>query len=117
MLLITAFYMRGLFPVAFGILTGAIMLAMARFLPHQANDLALRLIGLTSLIYVPRDIFDDTIARSHLRSDAFMLGEYIGGGAMFWGGVWLLLSLGVIGLCLRYGLGTQSNTQFSRSET
>lgn len=112
MLLITAFYMRGLFPIGFGVLTGAVMLAMARFLPHQVNDLALRLIGLTSMIYVPRDIFDDTIARSHLRSDAFMLGEYIGGGTMFWGAIWLLLSLVVIALCLRFGLGSQSNLNF-----
>lgn len=116
MLVITAFYMRDLFAIAFGALTGAAMLAMARFLPGQVNDQALRLVGLTSMIYVPRDIFDDTIARSHLRSDAFMLGEYLGGGAMLWGAIWLLLSLGVIGLCLRYGLGHDSNITMMRAD-
>ncbi len=112
-LVVTALYLRGLFAMGFGVLAGAVMLAMARFLSHQVNDLALRLIGLTSMIYVPRDIFSDTIARPHLRSDAYMLGEYAFGGPMFWGGLWLVLSFAVIGLCLRYGLGRDSNTHFS----
>ena len=111
MLAIMALYLRGLFPMAFGGLTGIALLAMARFLPAAASDLALRTIGLTSMIYVPLDIFSDTIARSQLRSDAFMLGEYLGGGAAFWGGVWLIISLAVIGLCLRYGLGQASNVR------
>jgi hypothetical protein len=109
MLLVTALYIRELFAVGFGLATGVGMLAMAWFLPHQVNDLALRLIGLTSLIYAPRDIISDTIARSHLRSDAFMLGEHLGGGAMFWGVIWLAISFVVIGLCLRFGLGSASN--------
>ncbi len=106
---ITLIYMRGLFPLAFGFATGAALLATAKFLPHQASDLVLRLIGLTSLIYVPLDIFSDTIARAHLRSDAAMLAEELGGGAQLWGALWLALSLAVIGLCLRFGLGRDSN--------
>ena len=112
MLVITALYLRGLFPMSFGAATGLFLLAMARFLPGQANDLTLRIIGLTSMIYVPLDIFSDTIARSHLRSDAFMLGEYLGGSAAFWGVLWLIVSLAVIGACLRYGLGQSSNMTF-----
>ena len=115
-LLITALYMRDLFPVIFGASTGALMLAMARFLPNAVNDLALRVIGLTSMIYVPRDIFSDTIERAHLRSDAFMLGELVGGGAQLWGGIWLIISIVVLGVCLRYGLGTNSNITFRHSK-
>jgi hypothetical protein len=66
-------------------------------------------IGLTSLIYVPYDIFDDTIARSTLRSDAYMLAEAFGGTAMIWGAIWLVLSGIVIAWCLRRILGTSSN--------
>ena len=109
MLLVTLVYVRDLFAVVFCVVAGLVLLGMARFLGHAANDLALRLIGLTSLIYVPYDIFDDTIRRSTLRSDAYMLAEAFGGTAMIWGGIWLVLSGLVIAWCMRRILGTSSN--------
>jgi len=108
-LLVTALYVRSAFAFGFGVLSGVLMIAMARFLGHALNDLMLRVIGLTSMIYVPYDIFSDTIARSQLRSDARMLAEEFGGPTLFWGGTWLLLALVVITLCLRHGLGQNSN--------
>lgn len=108
-LLVTALYVRTLFALGFGILSGVLMIGAARYLGHALNDLALRLIGLTSMIYVPLDIFSDTIARSWLRSDARMLAEEFGGPTLFWGGAWLAISLIVIALSLRYGLGHDSN--------
>jgi hypothetical protein len=109
MLLVTLFYVRDLFAAAFCILAGVSLLGMARFLSHAANDMALRVIGLTSLIYVPYDIFDDTIVRSNQRSDAYMLADAIGGTAMMWGGLWLVLSGLVIFWCARAVLGQSSN--------
>lgn len=108
-LLITAFYIREAFALGFGLGTGVVMLAMARFLSRDVNDMALRVIGLTSMIYAPYDIFSDTIQRSTLRSDAYMLAEAFGGTTMLWGGLWLVISLMVIGACLRWGLGERSN--------
>ncbi|KIQ70672.1 Peptidase [Wenxinia marina DSM 24838] len=81
------------------------MLAAARFLPVAAADLILRLIGLTSLIYVPLDIFDDTLRRSGEISDARLLATEIGGATVVWGALWLAVSLVVIALTLRAGLG------------
>lgn len=114
MLVVAGLYIRDLFALFFAIGTGVAMLLMARFLGHAANDLALRVMGLTSMIYVPYDIFSDTIARSNLRSDARMLAEEFGGTTMMWGGLWLVLSLVVIGVCLRRGLGPNSNLVFKR---
>ncbi|HEV8035716.1 M50 family metallopeptidase, partial [Yoonia sp.] len=108
-LVIAGLYVRDLFALVFCVGMGAAMLLMARFMGHNANDLALRVIGLTSMIYVPYDIFSDTIARAHLRSDARMLAEEFGGTTMMWGGLWLIVSLAVIVWCLRYGLGRNSN--------
>ncbi|MFT7592886.1 MAG: hypothetical protein ACI8R4_000196 [Paracoccaceae bacterium] len=113
-LIIILFYGRSAFALGFGVLSGGLMIASAWFLGHGPNDLLLRVIGLTSMIYVPYDIFSDTIARSHLRSDARMLAEEFGGPTLFWGGAWLLISLAVIGLCLRYGLGGNSNIALRR---
>lgn len=111
MLLVTLLYIREPFAIGFCALTGTLMLLTARYLPHDINDLVLRIIGLTSMIYVPYDIFSDTIARAHLRSDARMLAEEIGGTTTFWGLLWLAISLAAIFTSLRYGLGANSNVQ------
>lgn len=112
MLAVAALYIRESFALAFSVGAGCIMLVMALYLSHAINDLALRVIGLTSMIYVPYDIFSDTIARPNLRSDARMLAEEFGGTTVIWGGLWLVISMVVIGLCLRHGLGTDSNLHF-----
>jgi len=108
-LAIAVFYVRDLFALSFTLAAGALMLAAARYLSLNVNDMILRVIGISSMIYAPLDIWDDTIARSHLRSDARMMAEEFGGGTILWGGVWLAISLGVICLTLRYGLGRASN--------
>lgn len=116
MLATAALYVRDLFALAFCLGTGLLMLLGARYLPLVACDLILRVIGLSSLIYVPYDIFDDTIRRASLRSDARMLAEEFGGGTVLWGGLWLVLSIAVILACLRWGLGATSNMVLGRGK-
>lgn len=108
-LLVTVLYIRDLFPLIFCGVTGVAMVATSRYLSRPINDFVLRVIGLSSLIYVPYDIFSDTIARSGLRSDAYMLAEQYGGPTMLWGGLWLVLSLAVVWFCLRYTFNQKSN--------
>lgn len=114
LLLVTALYIRAPFALVFCAGAGAAMLAMARYLGREVNDLALRVIGLSSMIYVPYDIFDDTIARSGALSDAALLAREFGGATVLWGGLWLVLSLAVLYRTLRAGLGTSSNIRFAR---
>ena len=116
-LLITTLYSRDPYPLIFGLATGAAFLATAVFLRAEFSDLILRIIGLASMIYVPFDIFSDTIKRAHLRSDAFMLAEEFGGTTTLWGGLWLALSILTIGLTLRFGLGDHSNISFRPTNT
>ncbi|UWR80938.1 M50 family metallopeptidase [Phaeobacter inhibens] len=113
-LFVAALYIRDLFALGFTLVTGAMMLATARYLSHAVNDMTLRIIGISSMIYAPLDIWDDTIARSYLRSDARMMAEDIGGTTIVWGGLWLAISLAVIGVTLRYGLGRSSNISLRR---
>lgn len=109
MLVTLVLYVRDIPAIVICGLTGAALLAASRLLAAEICDLILRVIGLSSLIYVPYDIWDDTIRRSGLRSDARMLAEEIGGTTMMWGGVWFIISLGVIFWCLTRGLGRDSN--------
>lgn len=111
-LLVAALYVRELFPFGFCIVAGTGMLATAWFCDHRVSDMVLRVIGLTSAIYVPYDIFDDTIRRTGVRSDAYQLSEQFGGSPALWGGLWLVLSFGVIAVCLRYWIGPESNLHF-----
>ncbi len=111
MLIIALLYIREPFAMAFSAGCGAVMLATAWFLNRNLCDLILRVIGLTSMIYVPFDIFDDTIRRAGLRSDAYMLAEEFGGTTMMWGGLWLVLSLVMIVFGLKNVLGRDSNVR------
>ncbi|QGX99016.1 M50 family peptidase [Roseovarius faecimaris] len=115
LLSVTALYIRTPFAIFFCAGAGAGLLAMARYLSHDVNDMVLRIIGLSSMIYVPYDIFDDTIARAGTAmSDAAMLAQEFGGPTVMWGGLWLILSLAVIAACLRAGLRRPSNLSFGR---
>ena len=86
------------------LLTGAFLIFASRKLANRFNDIVLRFVGLTSMIYAPLDIYSDVIARSHMRSDAFMLAEEIGGTTLLWGVIWILISLGICFLVVRFGL-------------
>lgn len=113
LLVVSALYLRDLFALMFCVGLAVVLLAIARWLDHRANDLVLRVIGLTSMIYVPYDIFSDTIARSHLQSDAWMMANEFGGATVLWGGLWLVLSLLAIGFALKSLLGRDSNIHLS----
>lgn len=103
-ILLTLFFVRNFFGLAFSAVTGAVMILLGAKAGEAVNDFVLKLIGLTSMIYVPLDIYSDTISRAHLRSDAYMLAEEFGGTTMMWGGLWILLSAGIIFLSIRWGL-------------
>lgn len=109
MLVIAAIYMREAFALVFTILMGVILLASAKFLAIKVNDLILRVIGLTSMIYVPYDIVTDTLLGSRQMSDARIIATNYGGPTIFWGILWLIISLVTIAAVFRYGLKGRSN--------
>ena len=105
-------FVRNIFGFCFSLVTGIAMIILGIKSNEKINDFVLRLIGLTSMIYVPLDIYSDTVARSHLRSDARMLAEEFGGATMLWGGLWILLSVIIIFSALKSGMrGVQSESK------
>ncbi len=109
MLLIAAIYMRETFALGFTILMGVLLLAAAKFLAIKVNDLILRVIGLASMIYVPYDIVTDTLLDPSQMSDARIIAMTYGGPTIFWGLLWLAISLATIAAVIRYGLKGRSN--------
>jgi len=114
---LSLFYVRELFPLMFCLGGAVILLLSSKFLGETINDLILRIIGLTSMVYVPYDIFSDTLARPHLRSDARILAENYGGTTLMWGVIWLIASLVFIGAVARLALKRPSNIIFKKTKT
>ncbi|HPC83998.1 MAG TPA: M50 family metallopeptidase [Thermoanaerobaculaceae bacterium] len=93
------------FGFGFHLAAGVAFVALGWLLPDAASDLVLKVFGVTSCLYVIPDIWSDTIARSHLRSDARMLAELTHVPTVVWGSLWILASLAVCAsvmwLCFR----------------
>jgi hypothetical protein len=105
---ISVVFVSNAFGLMFSIGFGFVMLLSARFLSHEINDVLLRLIAMTNMLYVPLDIYSDTIQRSHLRSDAAMLAEEFGGVTILWGGIWMVISLVAIYSCLKWSFRNEA---------
>ena len=103
-IIITFQFIGNLFGLMFSLISGLTLIALGLIASEKVNDFILRLIGLTSIMYVPLDIISDTILRSHMRSDARILAEEIIGTTLIWGITWLIISLYLIFLCLRSSL-------------
>lgn len=99
---ITVFFVRNWFGFGFSLLTGGLLLVASRFLNNDYNSYIMKIIGLTSILYVPHDIYSDTIQRSNMVSDARILAENYGGPTILWGSIWLLCSFAIIIWMLRW---------------
>jgi len=90
--LITVLYVRNGFGIAFGLASAAGFLAAAKWLGDAVSDFILKSVGVTSCGYALLDIWSDVISRSCM-SDATILAGRTGIPAVFWGGLWILLTL------------------------
>jgi len=104
LVLLSLVYVRSAFGFAYGLVTGALLLAVARWLPEGASSFVLRLLGVTSLLYAPWDIVSDLILRSVPASDASALARTTGIPALAWGVLWLAASLVIAWRAVRIGV-------------
>ena len=91
---LTVFFVRSWFGIAFGIFFGAAMVGVARKVGRTWNRRVLAALGLTSCLYAILDIKSDVLDRPELHSDAYMLAELTGvGTATVWGVVWITFAI------------------------
>lgn len=100
-LVLTALYLRGGFAVAFGVLFGLALVAAARWLAEGANRALVRILGMTSGLYVVLDIKSDVLDRPHLPSDAAVLADLTGVPTFVWGVAWMAVAVAALGWTLR----------------
>lgn len=101
LLLLTLVWVRSAFGFVYGLAVGSLLLGVARWLPEGASSFALRLLGVTSLLYAPWDITSDLILRSVPSSDASALARMTGVPSLAWGVLWLAGSLAVAFFAVR----------------
>lgn len=104
LLIITALFMRNIIGIAFGAITGVAFLVIGLKARNSINDIILQVIGITSMLYAPLDIYSDVIMRAHLRSDARMLAEEFFLPTQLWGFIWIGISTIILYLTIMYSI-------------
>lgn len=97
---ITVLYVRNAFGVAFGLAAAAAFVAAAVKLSESANDFIIKVVGVTSALYVIPDVYSDVVTRS-CWSDATMLAAKTGVPRVVWGLGWMAVSAGILWQTLR----------------
>ncbi|MCE9636486.1 MAG: M50 family metallopeptidase [Planctomycetes bacterium] len=91
------------FGKGFAMFTGFVLAALA-LVPPVAAEVALRIIGVTSCLYVFLDIKNDVLDRDHPMSDAAALERITGVGAFWWGLLWIGVSVVVTALAAKWAI-------------
>lgn len=97
---ITVFYVRNAFGFVFGLGAAAAFVAAAVKLSESANDFLIKVVGVTSALYVIPDIYSDVVTRA-CWSDATMLAAKTGVPRVVWGVGWIAVSAGMLWQTLR----------------
>jgi hypothetical protein len=100
-LALTLGYVRTAFGFAYGLAAGLALLAVAAWLPAEASDLVLRVLGTVSALYAIWDVAADVLLRDVPGSDAHALAELTGLPAPLWGLAWIGVSLVLLATVLR----------------
>jgi hypothetical protein len=94
-LAITLIYVRSLFGFVYGVTTGSLLLLIAWLLPTGVSDALVKAVGMVSCLYAIWDIGSDALFRSIPESDAHALARLTGVPGVVWGGIWVVLAVGV----------------------
>jgi hypothetical protein len=97
---VTLLYVRSLFGFVYGLVAGAVLVAVALKLPEHASDALLRVIGCVSCLYAVWDIASDVLLRDVPGSDAHAMAAITYLPAAFWGVLWIGVALAVTALAL-----------------
>jgi Peptidase M50B-like len=92
-LVVTLLFVRTLFGFAWGLATGFVLVAVARYFGAGVSVFLLRLLGVTSCLYAIWDIVSDLVLRSPHESDANALARMTGIPGIVWGVLWCCASV------------------------
>lgn len=90
---LTLVSVRSLFGFAFGAAFSGALLASSTLLPGRFNDVLMRFLGLTSVLYAVIDIKENLVSRTVPGSDAHAMSELLFLPPVFWGVVWMAVAV------------------------
>jgi hypothetical protein len=100
-LVTAALYVRTPFGLAYAVVAGVVLVAVAAKAPVGASEVLLAAIGTMSVLYAVADILSDVLRRYAPQSDAAALARLTHVPAFAWGVLWIGLSLAVLAALLR----------------
>jgi hypothetical protein len=101
MLLVAVFFGGTAYTIGFAAVIALAIMTLLKYANAAVKQTVLLVFASASMIYVPIDIWQDTIVHSGALSDARMLANEMGGATFMWGGLWFVASLYFIYLTLR----------------
>ncbi|OHD54806.1 MAG: hypothetical protein A2Y33_02215 [Spirochaetes bacterium GWF1_51_8] len=103
-LIVTIIFIRPVisFGFLFGVVFGLAIGITGWLAPEIVNDILLKFIGLTSVMYAVIDIKEDLISRDIPGSDAFYMSQIIPLPPVVWGIIWGLIALAAAFFLIRY---------------
>ncbi|MFH1196443.1 MAG: M50 family metallopeptidase [bacterium] len=103
LILITSNLLVGKFEIIMSLLFAVFLILSAKFLKWEIHSFIMKLIGLTSCIYVLFDIKDDLFASAERQTDAQLIFLLTGIPIFIWATLWLFIAALTIYLLLRKG--------------
>lgn len=79
--------------ITFGVTFFLFLITISLTKYNLLSEVVLKMIGLFSIVYVPHDIFSDTISRHEIKSDAYFISQEFGLSTEVWGWIWFVLSI------------------------
>ncbi|WP_083849957.1 M50 family metallopeptidase [Moritella dasanensis] len=101
MLMVAVFFGGTAYTIGFAAVIALAIMTLLKYANAAVKQTVLLVFASASMIYVPIDIWQDTIVHSGALSDARMLANEMGGATFMWGGLWFVASLYFIYLTLR----------------
>ena len=96
-------YIRSSFGVLVALIFSLLFYLSPRHLPRNFHIYLLRFIGLVSAMYVIIDIKEDLLTLAYRETDAQRIADLTGIGAVYWGLLWLVISIVVLYFLFKYG--------------
>jgi len=90
---VTVIFAGTAYTIIFSIVAAVVLFLLYKYAKLWLKQLTVIIFSCASIIYVPLDIWQDTIVNSGALSDARMLAQEFGGTTLLWGGLWFGISL------------------------
>lgn len=109
LILFAANFMAEFTGIVYTMLFALVLFLSPRFFPDIIHSYIMKFLGLISALYVVVDIKEDIITEAIRETDALLIARLTETSPVFWGMIWLIISVAVIFYLLQYGYRRGTN--------